>query len=115
MTDLFLKFPSRQTAIDVGVALGYTTVDPESGEAFTTSATLSLAVHVIGELMLPTGETATGAFGEPVPVLQGDGNWWIMVRILDQTPIPPEVQQYVVWPDDNDPLQPKNRWLDAVS
>lgn len=110
MTDLFLKFPSREVAVQIGIALGYTTINAETGEPETTPATLSMAIHVIGELMLPTGETTIGDGGQEIPVLAGDGNWWVMVRILDQTPIPPEVQPYVIVPDEADQTQPNHKW-----
>ena len=60
MIDVLLKFANQTQAAQVGQALGYTTQDPETGEWHTTQATETLAICVIGEHWVPTGETTTG-------------------------------------------------------
>lgn len=110
MMDVLLRFPSREAAIQVGAALGYTVQDPETGEWVTTQATLTLAVCVIGEHPIPTGETTTGPNGEPLPVYAGDGNWWVMVRSLEDLEIPEAVLPFIVQPNPADSTIPNRIW-----
>lgn len=110
MMDVLLRFPSREAAIQVGAALGYTVQDPETGEWVTTQATLTLAVCVIGEHPIPTGETTTGPNGEPVPVYTGDGNWWVMVRSLEDLEIPEAILPFIVQPNPADSTIPNRVW-----
>ena len=110
MIDLLLRFSSREQAAQIGMALGYTTQDPETGEWQTTQATLDLAVCIIGEHFMPTGEATEGPNGEPVPVLAGDGNYWVMVRSLVDMEIPEAIQPFIVQRDPADPTQPQQRW-----
>lgn len=110
MIDLLLKFPSQLVAAQVGQGLGYSVQDPETGEWQTTQATLDLAICVIGEHYIPTGETTTGPMGEPVPVMAGDGQWWVMVRSLVDMPIPAEIQPFIVQPDLADATIPNRVW-----
>lgn len=112
MIDLLLKFPSREVAAQVGQGLGYSTQDPDTGEWQTTQATETLAICVIGEHWVPTGETTTGPMGEPVPVYAGDGQWWVMVRSLVDMAIPAEIQPFIVQPDPENPAIPNQRWAD---
>lgn len=98
MLDLLLKFPDKQTAIQLGAALGFTKQD-EQGEWNTTTATNELAILVIGEHHYPTGATVEGPFG-PQPVMQGDGLWWVMLRALVPMPVPPEADPFIVWRSD---------------
>lgn len=112
MIDLLLKFSSQTQAAQIGQALGYTTQDPDTGEWQTTQATLDLAICVIGEHFAPTGQTTTGPMGEPVPVLAGDGQWWVMVRSLVDMAIPAEIQLFIVQPDPENPAIPNQRWAD---
>ena len=110
MIDILLRFPSREAAAQIGMALGYTTQDPETGDYQTTQATLDLAVCVIGQHYIPTGETTTGPNGEPVPVLAGDGEYWVMVRSLIDMPIPAEIEPFIVKRDFEDPTIPNQQW-----
>lgn len=112
MIDVLLKFANQTQAAQVGQALGYTTQDLETGEWHTTQATLDLAICVIGEHWVPTGETTTGPNGNPVPVYAGDGQWWVMVRSLVDMAIPAEIQPFVVIPDPGNPAIPNQRWAD---
>lgn len=112
MIDVLLKFDNQTQAAQVGQAMGYTTQDPDTGEWHTTQATETLAICVIGEHWVPTGETTTGPNGEPVPVLAGDGQWWVMVRSLVDMAIPAEIQPFIVQPDPENPAIPNQRWAD---
>ena len=112
MIDVLLKFSSQTQAAQVGQALGYTTQDPDTGEWHTTQATLDLAICVIGEHWVPTGQTTTGPNGEPVPVYAGDGQWWVMVRSLVDMQIPAEIQPFIVVPNPEDPSIPNQKWAD---
>lgn len=110
MIDLLLLFDSRTQAAQIGMALGYTTQDPETGDYQTTQATLDLAVCIIGEHYAPNGETITGPNGEPVPVLAGDGKYWVMVRSLVDMQIPDAIQPFIVQRNPADPTQPQQQW-----
>lgn len=110
MIDLLLKFPSQLVAAQVGQGLGYSTQDTQSGEWQTTKATLNLAICVIGEHYAPTGETTEGPSGEPVPVMTGDGKWWVMVRSLVDMAIPAEILPFIVERDPENPAIPNQVW-----
>ena len=110
MIDLLLKFPSQEVAAQVGQGLGYSSQDPETGEWQTTQATLDLAICVIGEHYAPTGETTEGPSGEPVPVMAGDGKWWVIVRSLVDIAIPAEILPFIVVPDPENPAIPNQVW-----
>ena len=110
MIDVLLKFPSQLVAAQVGQGLGYSTQNPETGEWRTTQATLDLAICVIGEHYAPTGATTEGPSGEPVPVMAGDGKWWVMVRSLVDIAIPAEIQSFIVVPDPENPAIPNQVW-----
>lgn len=110
MIDLLLKFPSQLVAAQIGQGLGYSTQDLETGEWSTTQATLELGICVIGEHYIPTGETTEGPTGEPVPVLAGDGQWWVMVRSLVDMAIPAEIQPFIVQPNPSDQAIPNRVW-----
>ena len=110
LLDILLKFQSQEQAGLIGEQLGYTTRDPETGEFHTTQATLDLAICVIGEHYAPTGETTTGPSGEPVPVMAGDGKWWVMVRSLVEIELPAEILPFIVERDPMDPAIPNQVW-----
>lgn len=110
MIDVLLKFANQTQAAQVGQGLGYSTQDPQSGEWQTTQATLDLAICVIGEHYAPTGATTEGPSGEPVPVMAGDGHWWVMVRSLVDIAIPAEIQSFIVVPDPENLAIPNQVW-----
>lgn len=100
MIDALLRFKSQEEAAQVGQALGFTKINPETGNVTTTQATLDTAVCVIGEHFIDG---------------TGDGKWWVLVRYLkNEQDLPPgalaAVQPYMVQPDENNPAIPKNRW-----
>ena len=53
MIDILLQFASEDQAAAIGEQLGYTVRDPETGAWVTTTATLTLAICVIGQALLP--------------------------------------------------------------
>jgi hypothetical protein len=110
MLDVLLKFPDRQTAALVGEQLGYTTIDPETGEISTTQATLTLAICVIGSHSYPDGTFTEGPNGEQIPNLMADNQYWVMVRSLVDMELPPEIMPFVVERNPDDPTQPQQRW-----
>lgn len=110
MQDFLLKFPSREVAAQVGEQLGYTTINPETGEISTTQATLTLAICVIGVHYYPDGTTTEGPNGEQVPNLVGDNQYWVMVRSLVDMEVPPEIEPFVVDRNPDDPTIPNQTW-----
>lgn len=114
MIDLLLSFPTFEIATQVGVASGYVEVDdidnPQQIE--TIQANFNMAICVIGEHFVPTGEV--DAEGSPTHV--GDGKWWVLVRSLQDIDLPAEIQPFIVWssqsgePMPDDPAIPKRQW-----
>jgi hypothetical protein len=108
--DVLLRFDSQTQAAQIGQELGYSTQDPETGEWQTTQATLDLAICVIGEHYAPTGETTEGPSGELVPVMAGDGKWWVMVRSLVEIELPAQILPFIVERDPENPAIPNQVW-----
>jgi hypothetical protein len=108
--DVLLRFDSQLQAAQVGQQLSYSTQDPETGEWSTTQATLDLAICVIGEHYIATGETTEGPNGELVPVMAGDGHWWVMVRSLVEMELPAQILPFVVERDPENPAIPNRVW-----
>jgi hypothetical protein len=115
MLDILLCFPSRDIAVQFGAAQGFTMQDGD-GQWQTTVATHQLAIAIIGEHFIATGETTTGQHGELVPVIQGDGKWWVLVRGIAAMPIPAEADPFIAWRSDSGltrpsaPEFPTNTW-----
>lgn len=111
MIDLLLKFPSRDVAVQVGQALGVTSPSEEVQGTFETiQADHELAVCIIGEHFVPTGNVLTDPEGGEYPEMVGDGAWWVMIRSIPDQPVPPELQPYAVTPNPADPTIPNRRW-----
>ena len=108
--DVLLRFDSQLQAAQVGQALGYSTQDPETGEWRTTQATLDLAICVIGEHYIATGETTEGLNGEPLPLMAGDGKWWVMVRSLVEMELPAQILPFIVERNPADAAIPNRAW-----
>lgn len=111
MLDALLRFNSQLEAAQVGQALGFTKIDPETNEVTTTQATLDTAVCIIGEHFISQPNDQNG---DPVPPV-GDGKWWVLVRYLkDEADLPPgalqAVQPFMVTPDPNDQAIPNRTW-----
>ena len=98
MIDLLLKFPSQNSAAQVGQALGYTVSDGSGGWR-TTEATLNLAVYVIG-----------AHYNHELSAY--DSNWWVMVRSLADIPVPQAITPYIVERDPNNAAIPGHRWAE---
>lgn len=109
MIDVLLCFPDYNVAADVGVSLGFTSQN-QDGTYKTTQATETLAICVIGEHYYPNGELFENEDGTGIPVLIGDGNWWVMVRSLVEMPIPEQIEQFIIEPDPENNLIPNIRW-----
>ena len=108
--DVLLRFDSQTQAAQIGQALGYSTQDLETEKWQTTQATLDLAICVIGEHFAPTGETTEGLNGELVPVLAGDGKWWVMVRSVVEMELPAQILPFIVERDPANPAIPNQVW-----
>lgn len=93
MTDLLLKFPDRETAIQVGIALGLTSPSTEEdGEYQTIHGNSELAVHVIGP--------------------HEEANWWVMVRVMVDMVFPEAIIPFIAWQGgERDPSMPQDQWL----
>jgi hypothetical protein len=76
MTDYLLKFPSRATAVQFGLANGFAVIDDEGNEQITL-ASHEYALHIIGEH-------------------QGS-DWWVLFRDLVGIPIPAGGEQFIAW------------------
>ena len=114
MIDVLLQFASQDQAAAIGEQLGYTVRDPETGAWDTTTATLTLAICVIGEHYYPDGTTTTGLHGEPVPMLKGDNRYWVMVRSLIEIPLPVEILPFIVARDPSNPEIPTQIWAGGM-
>ena len=110
MIDILLKFKDKYQAATIGEQLGYTTNDPVTGEWVTTTATLTLAICVIGEHYYPDGTTTTGLDGTLIPVMKGDSQYWVMVRSMIDIPLPSEIMPFIISRNPNDPMIPTQCW-----
>jgi hypothetical protein len=79
-TDYLLKFPSRATAVQFGLANGFAVIDEEGNEQITL-ASHEYALCIIGEH-------------------NGDGQWWVLFRDLIGIPIPEGGEQFIFWASD---------------
>jgi hypothetical protein len=101
MTDYLLKFPSREVAVQFGIANGFTAIDKDGNHQITL-ASHEYALCIIGEHWLP--QPAIDGFiipqpdidGEPQPAI-GDGQWWVLFRDLVGIPIPEGGEQFIFW------------------
>ena len=79
MIDYLLKFPSKVVAEQFGVANGFAQAD-EDGVIQTSLATLSYALHEIGE--------------------HNGKDYWVLFRDLVGIPIPEGGDQFIYWSSD---------------
>lgn len=110
MLDVLLRFDSEAQAAQIGMALGYTTQDPDTKAFSVTQATMDLAACVIGAHWKPDGTTTAAPDGTQVPNYVSDNKWWVMVRSMKDLEIPKEIQPFIVTPDPNNPAIPNQRW-----
>jgi hypothetical protein len=80
MTDYLLKFPSREVAVQFGLANGFAIIDEDGNEQITL-ASHEYALCIIGEH-------------------NGDGQWWVLFRDLLGIPIPEGGEQFIAWASD---------------
>ena len=78
--DYILKFPSKEVAVQFGLASGFTSVD-DNGEHRSSFASHEHALSVIGEH-------------------NGDGQWWVLFRDLVGIPVPAEAERFIYWASD---------------
>ena len=103
MIDLLLKLPNKKTADALATAIGCLA---EDGSYQTTAR---YAIAAIGEHHTPTGKMLKGELGK-FPEMVGDGNFWVMVRLVDDAVIPDSLDPYIVKRDADDKDQPKQNW-----
>jgi len=77
MTDYILKFPSKEAAVQFGMANGFTSTD-KNGEPQSPLASHEHALCIVGEH-------------------NGDGQWWVLFRDLVGIPIPEGAEQFIHW------------------
>ena len=85
MQDYLLKFPSREAAIQFGLAHGFASID-ENGEEQITLASHEYALHIIGE--------------------HNEADWWVLFRDLVGIPVPPEASQFIIWDSTSEEPRP---------
>jgi len=79
MIDYILKFPSKEIAVQFGMANGFTSTD-ENGEPQSSLASHTHALCVIGE--------------------HNSADWWVLFRDLADIPIPVEAERFIYWASD---------------
>lgn len=91
MIDYLLKFPSKEEAVQFGLNTGFVSFD-ENNEPYTTLATHTYAVAIIGPWI-----EQTGVDGDGNPVFKSDDQHWVLFRDLVGLPIPPGAEQFIFW------------------
>ena len=100
MIDYLLKFPSKATAEQFGLANGFASAD-ENGNIVSRLASHEHALHEIGEHFIEQSMDAIdesdleGSIELHPPI--GDGQYWVLFRDLVGIPIPEGGEQFVVW------------------
>jgi hypothetical protein len=79
IADYLLKFPSREVAVQFGLANGFAVIDDEGNEQITL-ASHEYALHIIGE--------------------HNGSDWWVLFRDLVGIPIPEGGEQFIYWASD---------------
>jgi hypothetical protein len=79
MIDYLLKFPSREAAVQFGLANGFAVTDDEGNEQITL-ASHEYALCIVGE--------------------HNGSDWWVLFRDLIGIPIPEGGEQFVFWASD---------------
>jgi hypothetical protein len=75
-TDYLLKFPSREVAVQFGLANGFAVIDDEGNEQITL-ASHEYALCIVGE--------------------HNGSDWWVLFRDLVGIPIPEGGEQFIFW------------------
>jgi hypothetical protein len=100
MRDYILKFPSKEIAVQFGMANGFTSTD-ENGEPQSSLASHEHALCIIGEHIISQPDIND----EPQPAI-GDGQWWVLFRDLVGIPIPEGGEQFIYWASTSDVPRP---------
>lgn len=100
MIDLYLKFESAEQAQEVLVDAGVWLIDEETKLPY---ATEKFAVDVIGDIYVPTGETATDEEGGEYPLMEKLDGYHINIRAMNE--MPSELNEYAVAPK-----SPTRKW-----
>jgi hypothetical protein len=79
MTDYLLKFPSREVAVQFGLANGFAVIDEDGNEQITL-ASHEYALCIVGE--------------------HNGSDWWVLFRDLVGIPIPEGGEQFIYWASD---------------
>jgi len=79
MIDYTLKFPSKEAAVQFGMANGFTSID-ENGEPQSSLASHEHALCIAGE--------------------HNGSDWWVLFRDLADIPVPAEAEQFIFWASD---------------
>jgi hypothetical protein len=85
MIDYILKFPSKEIAVQFGMANGFTSTD-ENGEPQSSLASHTHALCVIGE--------------------HNSADWWVLFRDPVGIPIPEGAEQFIFWTSTSDVSRP---------
>lgn len=99
MIDLLVCAPSREALIQLGIATGFLPADVGTDvPEFVPTSGLNIAE--IGIHYYQDGEEGQEAPG-----------WWVMLRAGEGTPIPPEVEPFIVERDPKNPAVPNRVWF----
>jgi hypothetical protein len=79
ITDYLLKFPSREVAVQFGLANGFAVIDEDGNEQITL-ASHEYALCIVGE--------------------HNGSDWWVLFRDLVGIPIPEGGEQFIYWASD---------------
>jgi len=97
MRDLYLRFPSRETAVALAEQFGLYVMDSQ-GEERLVSASHQMAIDVVGTVYEPTGNMVTHN-GMTSPEMAAVTGWHINIRVLDDAfPIPEIINQFLITP-----------------
>jgi hypothetical protein len=94
MLDYYLRFTNEAESIAVANLLNAISITDEGPRLV--RFTKQYALDVIGELVLSATLDTNGNQTTPAKTLPG---WHVNMRILDGSPLPPELEQYVVTPE----------------
>jgi hypothetical protein len=86
MIDYILRFPSKATAEQFGLASGFAHTD-DNGVVCSSIASHEHALYEIGEH-------------------NGDGQYWVLFRDLVGIPVPEGGQQFIYWSSDSNAPRP---------
>jgi len=92
--DYLLCFDSKEQAVAFGLGAGFVGFD-ENKQPYTTLATNTYAVAIIGPWVKQVGEDAEGQ-----PITESDNKHWVLFRDLAGLPVPEGADRFIVWTSD---------------